>query len=627
MFPSLHRIVDEASQAFRRFPFAVLFGALWAFCLSWSIFLPYDAETMRKLLHDLLLAGYLGMLGGIFFPLLGESHSFRSLPPSLLHGIPLLLFLLYFFFLPANPYDAYPQRIYITYALWVLALHFGIAIAPFIGVQDDDRFWQYNKALFLRILTSALYSGVLFIGISIALLTIDGLFGLHIDGEYYGVLGAILAGLFNTWFFVAGIPERARELDPEAPYPIGLKRFTQYVLLPLVTIYLAILYGYMIKVMLQGEIPEGITAYLVLAFSIAGILALLLLYPIQEREEGRWVRLFSKWFHVSLFPVILLLGFAIFQRVLQYGITENRYFVIVLALWLTGIALYFSVRRKPRIRMVPLSLFLLALFISLGPWGASYVSERAQLARFESKFREMGALDEDDRLPPSPSGFTIDHETADELRSIVEYLLRTHGPRSIDPYFTQGLRSMFRKDSLHHYHQRTQKVMELLTENAEKKEGSEDEGVRERTGNLTQERPIGGKKGMGIAPYDRVYHLDISFRESERIKRVFRKSEEEFYHLWLRRKGDPHLRMELQDSSIFELDLLPLMKDALDRGHGRIFSVRMPLDSMSYPKDPEQGGWAVVIERLRFHYFSEEGDPGRIEDLDARVYLKGGGEE
>ena len=85
-----------------------------------------------------------------------------------------------------------------------------------------------------------------------------------------------------------------------------------------------------------------------------------------------------------MFPLIILLGFAIWKRVASYGITEQRYFVLALAFWLLYIALYFLLSKRKTIRLIPLSLCVLAFLVSFGPWGAAGVSLRVQRSRLQA---------------------------------------------------------------------------------------------------------------------------------------------------------------------------------------------------------------------------------------------------
>src|SRR5690606_27206240 len=102
--------------------------------------------------------------------------------------------------------------------------------------------------MFLRIITAVIFSGVLFAGLAGAIAALHALFGLDFRDEWYGRLFLWIAGIFNTIFFFAGIPEDAEALEREHDYPKVLKVFTQFVLVPLVTIYLLILLAYEAKI-------------------------------------------------------------------------------------------------------------------------------------------------------------------------------------------------------------------------------------------------------------------------------------------------------------------------------------------------------------------------------------------
>jgi Domain of unknown function (DUF4153) len=135
-----------------------------------------------------------------------------------------------------------------------------------------NAFWIFNKRLFLRILTTFLYSLVLFIGIGLALEAMERLFNLDIRSEIYEDCWWVLGGLFSVWFFLAGFPKSYENPQVISYYPKGLKIFTQYVLLSLVTIYLLILYAYTFKIIFAAHYPVGWVAWMVMFFAVAGIL-------------------------------------------------------------------------------------------------------------------------------------------------------------------------------------------------------------------------------------------------------------------------------------------------------------------------------------------------------------------
>src|ERR1044071_9313990 len=158
------------------------------------------------------------------------------------------------------------QTAFYRFAQLVLIAHLLVAVGPYAwGRREADQrlagFWQYNRFLFLRYLIAGFYAAVLWVGLVIALAAVDKLFGVHIPGEDYAKLWAVFAFGFHPWFFLAGVPRDFAELDTLEDYPLGLKVFTQFVLMPLVAVYLVILTAYLGKVVLTRTWPSGWIGY------------------------------------------------------------------------------------------------------------------------------------------------------------------------------------------------------------------------------------------------------------------------------------------------------------------------------------------------------------------------------
>ena len=226
-----------------------------------------------------------------------------------------------------------------------------------------------------------------------------------------------------------------------------MRIFVQYVLIPLVVIYIIILYLYMGKIMIEWQWPNGWVANLVLSFSIVGILGLLLLYPIQDEDDHKWVHLFSRGYYIALIPLIILLMLSIWVRISEYGVTVNRYFVATLAVWLTGIVIYFLVSKMKDIRVIPTSMFLIIILISFGPFSAFEVSERSQLSRLEQNLDKYGLLSDNGTVIRSE--MEIPFQDRKQISSGITYLLDLKGTESIQPYFEQDLNDVLEnKDSM-----------------------------------------------------------------------------------------------------------------------------------------------------------------------------------
>ncbi|WP_432713372.1 DUF4153 domain-containing protein, partial [Pedobacter sp.] len=415
--PSLASLGDEIKKVVFRFPLQVLVTLLACLVSFTLIDVKSNSEQQVQLL-ELLLQCNLGLVLLLAADLFAEVNHLTSLQKWALRLFCILLCTVLYFTLNPDVYIADRYRV----ALLVFAFHLLVAFAPFIKRGNLLGFWEYNKVLFIRILTSGLYSFVLYTGLGIALMAIHGLFNVKIDSKIYLYMLTVVGIGFNTLFFLAGIPADFKVLnEAPQPYPKGLKVFTQYVLIPLLSIYLLILLVYEVKIMIDWQLPKGMVSTLILGYAVFGVLSLLLIFPIKEQQGNGWIRLFSRWFYIMMIPLVVLLLLAVWRRVGVYGITESRYILVILALWLSIITAYFLISKKDNIKIIPISLCVLALLAAYGPQSAFSISRYSQTQRL----RKMMKL----TTPVAQR----------EKPAIIRYLVLNHGLTSLQPFTTTNL--------------------------------------------------------------------------------------------------------------------------------------------------------------------------------------------
>ncbi|MBM3802789.1 MAG: DUF4153 domain-containing protein [Acidimicrobiia bacterium] len=362
--PSLVHVLRSAHETGRRFPWTLL-SAFVSACLCWLLIGNWNRwKPYEEALSRLLLPSMLGI--SVFFATALWLERSRLADRRHWMGLVVGLAVLAVYFLSYTP--EIPQIYIYRFVQVAVAAHLLAAVAPFYR-SSIGAFWEFNRILFQRILQSFVFSTILFAGLAVALWAVQSLLGVKVDWKAYYFLFLSVAFIFNTWFFLAGVPSDLQELEIEYEYPAGLRLFVQFILLPLVTLYVVILYGYLLKILIIREWPRGTIGWLVSVVSVFGMLALLLVHPLRNRPGHRWIQLYSRSFYVGLFPLIVLLLMAIWRRLSEYGLTEDRYFLLVLTLWMTGIAAYFSFGRQPSIKLIPVSLALVAMLTIAGPWG------------------------------------------------------------------------------------------------------------------------------------------------------------------------------------------------------------------------------------------------------------------
>ena len=431
--PSIGQLLHSARATFLRFPI-VLCDAVIGTAAA-LLLVDYEGAAQPTILFPILFASILGLPLFISLLLLAEHKMWKSPVTFGIHIIGLLLLVGYGLVIPQDYLNA-PGFHLVRFLVLAAALHLLVSVAPFYERGELNGFWHYNKTLFIRALTALLYTGVLWIGLAVALEALDHLFGVSIPGKRYPELWILLNGIFCTWFFLSGVPEDLHALEALTEYPKGLKIFAQYILLPLVCVYLVILYAYLLKVVISWDWPQGWVSKLILGFAGTGIFALLLLQPISNRTEQVWIKTASRWFYVVLSPLIVMLFFAVWRRVSEYGVTEGRYLAIVLGGWLVGMVAYFTVSKLKSIKVVPATLLILLLAVSFGPWSIFAVSEQSQVGRLKTiLLRDSILVDAKIHGLHSP----VSLEDSKQISSIVLYLHDLHGYEGIESWFAETL--------------------------------------------------------------------------------------------------------------------------------------------------------------------------------------------
>lgn len=449
--PSFHYLLSNARNTLYRFPLTLLTSAIAVFI---GIYLVENQNDVKNYFPyvNLMLTASIGI--PLFFSatIISGKRKLDAKQHWLLILMVVILLAIIYFTLPNAESTHNTALPYIKYAIYNITAHLLVSFIPFVFSKQINGFWQHNKILFIRIFTSILFSGVLYIGLVLALFSMKLLFEIDIHEELFLDIYIFIAGIFNTWFFLTGIPEDFDELDAIEMYPKGLKIFAQYILLSLLALYLVILYFYAGKILLSWDWPKGIVSYLIICVSILGILTFLLLYPYGNQTGNEWIKKSSKLFYVILIPLLVILFIAILMRIDDYGITIKRYVVLFLGIWLCVVCAY-TILGKTNIKFIPVSLAVMLLLISFGPWGMFSVSEHYQVKRLKAILEKATILKEGkiqnetvfkknvERLDFKNEKLLSD-SLHNEVYSILDYMDDFHGFSAIRSWYSQNIDSL-----------------------------------------------------------------------------------------------------------------------------------------------------------------------------------------
>ncbi len=385
---------SKTGLALQEFPMMLVMAFLAAGSLMCFAELDFGTRPANFFFVKFALVSVLGISLMFALNMLAQRIGKRTLLE--VGGVVFLVF--FYFILPQKEEDFTEKYAFLIIPTFLLS-HLFVSFSAFLGKKREINFWQYNKNLFINIFLTGIFTAVLTGGVELAVLAVDKLFDFNFNEHLYLQIFYLLSIFGSAFIFSLFSQGGLRSLEKDGSYPVILKFFTQYILIPLLNIYVAILYVYAAKIVIRWELPRGWVSYLILAYSVVGIFALLLVHPLKQNSAKSWVRLFSRIFYFSLTPLLVLLFIAIFTRILEYGYTEPRYFVLVLAVWLTTVVLYFIFAPRPTIKYIPVSLFVFGIFSLTFPYlntfSVSKRSQRTELSKIlvENKLLENQKID------------------------------------------------------------------------------------------------------------------------------------------------------------------------------------------------------------------------------------------
>ena len=317
--------------------------------------------------------------------------------------------------------------------LMIPALMLGISVGPYLASKDNLSLWFYNRQTWQGVSVSILAGLIWGAGISAALGSIHYLFDVKINTEVYGDIWAFSMIVFAPLYALSWVPEKYSYTEEDCHAPPQLAFVLNWVLAPLVIVYMLILYAYFIKVLMISEMPRGQLSYMVSVFGGVGVLTYLSGWPLRE-DGGPFLKVFYRLFFPALIVPVIMQAISIYMRIEQYGVTEQRYLVALSTVWFAVLAVLYTVK-KPPIKSIPGILAVMLVVAALGPFNAPNVSERSQMARLEFLLVKNKIL-VDGRITKSEQEISL--EDRQSISSILTFLSSREKLEKLRPWLAEA---------------------------------------------------------------------------------------------------------------------------------------------------------------------------------------------
>lgn len=275
--------------------------------------------------------------------------------------------------------------------LWLCVRHRLTENEPFVQ-RNVQMAWSAARALLVAGIFYLLYAAIAY--------TITSLFDIPHkvwDGWYEQAALLLFCGLAPVLFF-------AMEDRPET---IEIRRFwavlLNWVLTPALLIYTVVLYVYAAKILFTWNLPKGGVAIMVTVFFVVFLLAKML-QMLTEPQPFKW---FYDHFSLFVLPLLALFWTGVARRLADYGLTESRYYLLLVGALMTACVLVFLFRnRRGYFALATGSLAVVLLTVLVPSLRGEKVAMRSQVYRVRTLAQQLDRLNDDGTLrlsAPDPS--------------------------------------------------------------------------------------------------------------------------------------------------------------------------------------------------------------------------------
>ena len=397
----ISRLVPDLSATIARFPGCIL--AALVLCVATNLETADVVTYEFRELERIHLAGVAAFLAGGAAHLFALGRKWNAGSTAIVGlGVAALAAILSYFYVQTG---SHPEFYLPGFAL---ALTFAAYLRP---GASQSALWLFNTRLGLAVIMATVITLIFCLGLSAILASLDYLFDVKIDDSLYEhiwITGATLIGpVYGLSLMPDNLDEELVISDEATLLERGISVLINYILVPLAMIYVVILHLYAVKIAWTWALPKGQIGTMVLLFGLGGTATYLIGRPWAERGTRllRWFQ--ATWFWFTIIPVILL-SIAVWQRLSDYGVTPERYGLVLIALWLLAMAIYLALRRHlADSRVILATLAGLLLIGSFGPWSARDISVASQMSRLVGIMESHGYLRDGRLVETIPAAGTL----------------------------------------------------------------------------------------------------------------------------------------------------------------------------------------------------------------------------
>lgn len=422
-FPDILTLTGSIRTNIRRFPLPIAFSTLLCIVIILNIWNIYSVE---RLVNVSIYYLSIGFFLSLFIKLWTEEVRNKKVAiciNTILHTL-LLLDAVYLYVTTSTSW----LEIILARTAVICLLLTLMFILPFFREKNDIASWNLTVISITNASLAILVSHLMFAGICLLLASLNALFGLTMNEKWYQTIWVLCCIGLSTILFLSLFPCVERKAN-RMPIVLGLfKKVVHFLFLPLLGIYMIVLYAYATKILIQWELPNGWVSILTTTLMIGYIAITFGLYPAALHEKNHLDQQIARWLPRLILPILILMSVGIIRRFNDYGITINRLYILTLNIWFYIVCIGSIINKNKRIHWIPISFSILFVLTSLFPVNFTSITRNTLLKEVQKEINTTYK----GTLPMNDSSYTAWLETYPREKSIhiddkIKYLDNTFG--------------------------------------------------------------------------------------------------------------------------------------------------------------------------------------------------------
>lgn len=407
--------LDEWKDSLLRFPMVVLFGFIAAALSMYMNRLPYDQPSMMAEVG--IYASTVGMLLATVVQVAYERFvkDGSRVQQLGIQGVTGFGAVVYYLF-ASRTEDFYSSHLFTRTNIAMFLLSLLIIWLPSIKNEGLD-FAQSFRIWFKSFFVSAVYTGILLIGISLVLAGWSILIS-NIEGELYWDIFSILIYIFFPWSILSQQSVFTRPfIEEEGKMTSDVSKFLDILLtkifIPIITVYTVIIFIYFFSTL--GNWTDITIEIVMVSYLVVGWMVLFLVAAIKRTFVVRFTQIYAV-------AVLIASVFQIYRSVIYsdvYGVTMSRYMLMLFcSISAVGAVLYLM-----KNEWLPLVLAAGLFVAMMPPVDAISVSVASQGKIVNDIIADYPDLVTDGQLKLTPENVKqLDETTAQKMKQSLRYL-------------------------------------------------------------------------------------------------------------------------------------------------------------------------------------------------------------